>query len=63
MVWYAGEYAYGVRIDPPLRYADSLRRRVGRVLRMSVRVSYAAMAYVCVGRELTTAYGSVGRAC
>ena len=49
MAWYAGESAYGVRIDPPLRYADSLRRRVRRVLRMSVRVGYAMMVYVCVG--------------
>ena len=62
MAWYAGESAYGVRIDPPLRYVGSLRRRVGRVLRMSVRVDYATMAYVCVGGDSTTANGSVGRA-
>ena len=54
MVWYAGESAYGVRIDPPLRYADSLRRTAGRVLRMLVRVDYASMAYTYVRWQTIT---------
>ena len=54
MAWYVGEIAYGVRIDPPLRYADSLRRRVGRELCMLVRVGYVTMVYARVGgRNIT----------